>query len=647
MKSLVEPADVMTTAARMLAEHLGVDRCAYAEIIDEQIYDITGDYTRGVTSIVGQWPVVGFGELHLEMMRAGEAWVVSDVDVDPRIPSDKLAAYRATSIRAVICVPLHKQGVFTAAMAVHCKEPRVWQLDEVELVTAVCARCWEALARLAAERALALSRARLEYSTRIANVGFWYCDLPFDVLQWDARVKSHFWLPPDATVTIDRFYELIHPEDRELTRAAIDDAINGHRQYDVVYRTVDPVSGAIKAIRALGGADYAADGTPIRFDGVTVDVTEHKRVEQQLRDQDRAKDAFLAMLAHELRNPLAPLRTGIELLEQDRARVDRHLVDRALGMMKRQLGHMVHIIDDLLDISRITLGKIILDKKPVELADAIASAIETTAPLVEQAQLVLTVQLPAKPVPIDGDATRLVQVFANLVNNAAKYTPAGGSIRITGELADDRVVVRIADTGIGIPHDMLEAVFDMYTQVPGHDGLGIGLTLARRLVELHGGTIVAERVARGSSIAVTLPVAHGAAIADAPREVSAPAGLEVLVVDDNRDAGEMLGLLLEQNGNRVRVVEDGPAALRETSAHVPDVVILDIGLPGMTGYEVARAMRDARVSSTLIALTGWGADRDRQQAREAGFDHHLVKPVDFAALAKILEAVKANPTTRG
>ncbi|MFT3694615.1 MAG: ATP-binding protein [Kofleriaceae bacterium] len=494
----------------------------------------------------------------------------------------------------------------------------------------------------AAERALALSRARLDYSTRVANVGFWYCDLPFDVLQWDERVKSHFWLPPDAVVTIGLFYEIIHPDDREMTRAAIDGAIGDHRQYDVVYRTVDPVSGAIKSIRALGGADYADDGTPIRFDGVTVDVTEQKRVEQRLRDQDRAKDEFLATLAHELRNPLAPIRSGLDLLELDRSSVH---ADRAIATMKRQLGHMVRMVDDLLDISRVTLGKITLEHARVDLKDAIASALETTRSLVDRAQVTVHTELPDRPLLVDGDATRLAQVFANLVNNATKYTPSGGTITLSATVADERVVIRVSDTGKGIPHDMLESIFDMFTQLGKsidrqHDGLGIGLTLVRKIVELHGGTVVAEPVAHGATIAVTLPLAIASVASFSPPKVIERTGLDVLVVDDNQDAGEMLGLLLEQRGNRVRIADDGPTAIDEAKKQAPDVVILDIGLPTMSGYEVARAMRAAGIRSTLIALTGWGADRDRAEARSAGFDHHLVKPVDFAKLTAILSVVK-------
>ena len=643
MQACVTPSEVMTTAARMLAEHLDVDRCAYAEVIDEQIYDITGDHTRAGASIVGRWPISSFGDVHLETMLAGKAYVVADVDRDPRILPEHLPAYRATGIGAVVCVPLHKQGVLTAAMAVHAKGPRDWQPAEVELTATVVARCWEALERARAQRALAVSQARLAYSARVGNVGFWNCDLPFDVLQWDAQVKAHFWLAPDARVTIELFYERIHPEDRQPTRTAIDQAITNHETYDVVYRTVDPASNAVKFIRALGGADYGSDGTPIRFDGVTVDVTKQKNDEQRLRDQDRRKDEFLATLAHELRNPLAPIRSGLELLAHDRTS-DRST--RALAVMDRQLGHLVRMVDDLLDISRITLGKITLARSRVNLRTIIEAALETAGGLVDRGRLALEVDLPAQPLLVDGDATRLAQVFANLVNNAAKFTPPGGSIKISATREGKNVVVRVSDTGVGISHDMLDSVFDMFTQAGrsldrSNEGLGIGLTLARRIVELHGGSAMALPVERGATIAVTLPLSEMAEQPESPvPSPRATTHLDVLVVDDNLDAAEMLGMLLEERGHRVRLAPDGPSALRESAAQAPDAIVLDIGLPGMSGYEVAKTLRASGFGATLIALTGWGAQRDLDAARAAGFDHHLVKPVDFLKLANLLAELR-------
>lgn len=518
---LLHPDQVLAVTARLLAEHLGADRCAYAEVEDERVFVITGDHSDGVPSIVGRWDVAAFGPECVRQMLANEPYVVPDTDFDPRIGPVDLPAYRATEIRAVVCVPLHKDGVFTAAMAVHQKTPRPWTADEVELVRIVVDRCWEALERARAARALEDSRARLDYAVRLSGVGFWYCDLPFDELVWDDRVKEHFWLPPDARVTIETFYDRMHPDDREPTREAIEASIAHHTPYDVDYRTVDPATGAVKWVRALGGTTYGPDGTPVRFDGVTLDVTAKKRDEErlarlygELRDQDRRKDEFLATLAHELRNPLAPIRTGLEVLrlagDGDRGRKTRE-------MMERQVTHMVRMMDDLLDVSRITRGQIALRPERVDLRTVLDSALETSRPLLEAAGHGFETLLPPGPLPLDVDPTRLGQVLSNLLNNAAKYTPAGGRIVLTAERDDGEVVIRVTDNGAGIPADMLSKVFDMFIQVGqsidrAQGGLGIGLTLVRRLVELHGGTVTADSPGpgQGSTFTVRLPAPSNA-----------------------------------------------------------------------------------------------------------------------------------------
>ena len=647
----VDPAEIMQTAARMLAEYLDVDRCAYASVLDQQVFDITGDWSRGVPSIVGRWDVAAFGPACVAHLQAGTPFIVEDADADPRLDGS-LDAYRATEIRAVICVPLHKQGVPTAAMAVHQKVPRAWTPFEVDVTTAVVARCWEALeraaitgTRAAAERALAEHRARLDYAVQLSGVGFWYCDLPFDELLWDERVKAHFWLPPDARVTIELFYQRIHPDDRERTRAAIDAAIGSHTTYDVIYRTVDPASGAVKHIRALGGSAYAADGTPLRFDGVTLDVTE-------LRLQDQRKDEFIATLAHELRNPLAPIRTGLDLLTMA---TDPAVAGRAITMMKRQLVHLVRMVDDLLDVSRITHGKVALVVTRTDLRDLLDAALETVRGAIEAAGHAFTVELPDGPLPLDVDATRLAQVFANLLSNAAKYTPRHGHLRVRATReADGWLRVDVADDGIGIAAEELPRVFELFTQLGqsidrANGGLGIGLTLARRLVELHRGTLTATSAGPGQGSTFTLRLPLAAALAApltadrSPPPVTGVRRRRVLVVDDNQDAAEMLALLLERDGFETRVAHTGPEALDGAATLAPDVVLLDLGLPGLDGYEVARRLRAdrSRTQPVLVAVTGWGSDEDRSKSRAAGFDHHLIKPVDHARLVELLAALSA------
>lgn len=946
IQPLHDPAEVVAVSARRLAEHLDADRCAYAEVEDEAVFVVTGDHSRGVPSIVGRWPVAAFGAVCTQHMLANEPCVVHDVAADPRLGPD-LAGYRATDIQAVICVPLHKDGRFTAAMAVHQKTPRQWTPQEVQLVRTVADRCWEALERTrvartlresearyraiveatpecvklvaadgtllqmnpaglrmveaddasevlgrsvynviapedrasfrafneqvcrgagaslefeivglrgtrrrmestavplagpdggfahlavsrditrraATERALADSRARLDYAVRLSGVGFWYCDLPFDELIWDARTKEHFWLPPGATVTMETFYARIHPDDREPTRLAIEASLAGRGPYDVDYRTVEPTTGAIKWVRALGGACHSADGKPTRFDGVTVDVTARKLAEQRLaralerereqgrllrqiadaslaihsagslervlqvtaeqarrhlgaerafasltlgedriqtssgvsvdpthapalaelalevcrrnrplrltraelaahptiqrhgpaasprgwlaapfighdgenlglvqlcdkddgaftdsdesvlvqlahiasvaienarlnaalRDQDRRKDEFLALLAHELRNPLAPLRNGLEVL---RLSEDATIRGRSQAMMDRQLGHMVRLIDDLLDISRINRDKLDLRRARVALADVVRNAIETARPVLDAARHALVVSLPPGPVELDADETRLAQVFSNLLTNSAKYTDPGGRIELSARREHDRVVVAVRDSGIGIPASALPGVFDMFSQVDGsiersRGGLGIGLALVKGLVEMHGGTITAESegLRRGSTFTVRLPLLtsaeqHDAPASPDPRPAPRPTR-RILVVDDNQDAALTMADMLELLGDEVRTAHDGVHALALADAFRPEIVLMDIGMPHLNGYEATRRIREQPWGKvmTIVALTGWGHETDRARSRAAGCDGHLVKPVSLDDLEVLLAAPRPD-----
>lgn len=374
---------------------------------------------------------------------------------------------------------------------------------------------------------------------------------------------------------------------------------------------------------------------------------ERRAAEAALKDADRRKDEFLATLAHELRNPLAPLRNGLHLLRS--AGSDPHSVERVRTLMERQVHHMVRLVDDLMEVSRITRGKIDLRKERVDLAAVVQSAVETSTPLIESSGHRLTVVFPGEPLQLEADPVRLAQVVTNLLNNAAKYTGRGGEISLSVSRLESRAVVSIRDSGIGIPPGMISRIFDMFTQVDGADGrcnggLGIGLTLAKHLVTLHGGSIEArsEGLQRGSEFVVSLPLAmQPESLAEAPGHSSPDdslATLRILVVDDHRDAAESLTLLLRCLGADVRTTDNGADALRLIEDYSPAVALLDIGMPGMNGFEVARRARRERAGrdAVLIALTGWGQEGDRRRSREAGFDHHLVKPVDLAALQALL-----------
>jgi signal transduction histidine kinase len=412
-----------------------------------------------------------------------------------------------------------------------------------------------------------------------------------------------------------------------------------------------------RAVQA-GAQDYLIKG---QVDGLMLAramryALERGRIEEELRrraeqlaEMDRRKDEFLATLAHELRNPLAPLRSSLTILRMSGQ--SGPAAERIHEMMERQINHMVRLVDDLLEVSRITRGKIELRKERIELAAALRSAVETSRPLVEAACHQLAISVPPEPLLLEADPVRLSQVIANLLNNAAKYTEEGGRICLTARREGGEAVVSVRDTGLGIPAEMLPRVFDMFAQVDrtlkrSQGGLGIGLTLARTLVEMHGGRIEArsDGPGKGSEFIVRLPLAaenspsgeaRGRAGGEQPAALSQR---RVLVVDDNRDAADSLGMLLEFLGADAHVVYDGPSALQALHIYRPAVVFLDIGMPGMDGHEVARQMRQVSEfrDVMLVAMTGWGQEEDRRRSRAAGFDHHLVKPVGADALQALL-----------
>ncbi|MBC7975917.1 MAG: PAS domain S-box protein [Myxococcales bacterium] len=366
----------------------------------------------------------------------------------------------------------------------------------------------------------------------------------------------------------------------------------------------------------------------------------------EVKESNRRKDEFLAMLAHELRNPLAPIRNMLEVLK--RADGNGDLVQPALSTMERQLRHMTRLIDDLLDVSRISQGKISLRPETVELAAVIRQAVEATRPANEAAQQELTVTLPTRPVYARADPARLAQVLGNLLHNASKFSRPGSQISLTAEQRGRDLVVTVKDTGIGISSELLPKIFEMFAQGDqtlerSHSGLGIGLTLVRRLVEMHGGTVHASSAGpdRGSEFVVHLPVLiEESAVPTPTPTVDAPAAAarRILVVDDNHDSAESLSMLLELTGNETRVAFDGMEAVSAAASFRPDVILMDIGLPTLNGYEAAAQIRREPWGKAmmLVALTGWGQDEDRRKSVAAGFDAHLVKPVNFATLAKIL-----------
>lgn len=514
--------------------------------------------------------------------------------------------------------------------------------------------------RVAIERQLARERNQLETTLRSIGEGVIVTDAAGRVRTLNAVAEVLTgWTQEEA---LNRDLREVFAIVNEFTRVPVD----------------NPVERVLLTGRIVGLANHtlliARDGTerpiddsaaPIRdadgsLHGVVLifrDITEQKRwlheleaTNAELAEADRRKDEFLAMLAHELRNPLAPLLSGLELLERDPKQV------HVLATVKSQVKHLVGLVDDLLDVSHMLRSKISLKREIVSIQDVLQRTLAELAPAIQARSHMLDVELPGPDVLVDGDPVRLVQTFSNLLGNAVKYTPHGGRIEVRSQRHPGEIRIVVRDNGIGIEPDLLPHVFELFTQAEqtmdrSDGGLGIGLTVVRNLVELHGGWVAAqsEGWGHGSEFIVSLPVANAAAVVD-PRKsgTTPPSPRRILVVDDNEAAAELLSLLLETLGNQeIRVASDGDDALAQAAAFRPELVILDIGLPKMDGYEVARALRrDERFRETfIVALTGYGSSEDRKRSFEAGFDAHYVKPLSLENLVALLESIRPPAQT--
>jgi PAS domain S-box-containing protein len=494
--------------------------------------------------------------------------------------------------------------------------------------------------------ALRVSDERYKLVMRGSSAGLW---------DWDVRTDTVFYAPrlrellgydvsefPDVA---DSMRRIMHPDDRESAREALRQHLSNGLPFAVESR-LRPKSGEWRWFQLTGMAEKDAEGRAFRMAGSVIDVTERKQVEQALQESSRAKDEFIATLAHELRNPLAPIRTGLEILKRDTG--NGPVAARARETMERQLAHMVRLIDDLLEISRISSGKIRIARERVQLSQAIAAAIEISRPMIDARHHRFDVEPAPREIEMFADGTRIAQCLGNLLHNAAKYTPEGGRIGLRALQEGAWAVIEVSDTGVGIPEAMLEQVFSIFTQVGrtldrSQGGLGIGLYLVRSLVELHGGTVVARSagVGQGSTFTVRLPCLPEPQQPSRPLPAdepgSAASNLKVLVVDDNVDAADTLTAMLELTGCEARSVNEGKAVLPAAREFGPDVILLDIGLPDISGYEVARRLRaDEELGRVhVVAVTGWGAEDDRRKSQEAGFDEHLTKPVELASLQAI------------
>lgn len=583
--------------------------------------------------------------------------VIEDIELDSRDVRYREIA-RAAGFRAVHSTPIStRSGETLGVLTVYFRTRRRPTESEIQLANVCALHAADAIEAAKARQALQESEQRFRNMADHAPVMIW-------VTEADGRCtflgKSWYEFTgrtPESAMGFG-WIEAMHPDDRLTARDRFLAASDDHLPFRQEYRLLGN-DGQYHWVIDAAVPRFGEDGAFLGYIGSVIDISERKKMEEALRDSqtalveaDHRKDEFLAMLAHELRNPLAPIRTGLELMRL--AGDDRNVLDEVRTTMDRQTQQMVRLIDDLLDVSRITRGRVELRKCRVELASVVESAVETALPVIEELQHDLHVDLPERPIVLDADPTRLAQVIANLLNNAAKYMERGGLIELQAERDGGEVAISIKDAGIGIPAEMLSRIFELFTQVDGsiersHGGLGIGLTLVKRLVEMHGGTVTArsEGPGHGSEFIVRLPIVVGLLPGSAGglgEQVAAPGTRRIIIVDDNENAAQMLAMLLRALGNDVRTAYDGFTALELGAEFRPDVMLLDIGMPKMDGYETARRIRKQPwgVVTTLAAVTGWSQESDKRRTRLAGFDHHFVKPIELSSLQSFLAECGAN-----
>ena len=662
-RGLPDPSEVMREVVTQVGRHFGVSRCAYGEVdVDAGTVLITRGYTKDVPTVAGRYPLGVFGEPMVAQLAAGRTAVIEDVRVNPLTdapgPSHTYAQMRIVSL---ICVPLMRSHRLVAILVMCDTQPRAWLPRDAALLAQIAERTLFAVESARAAAALRESRDVLALAMAAGQMGAWSRDVVTDAVWWSPELEAIAGLPPGGFEGSEGgFYALVHEDDRVAVTTAIETALESGADYKVEFR-YRHASGQWRWMEGRGKATYGPDGAARMVYGLGMDITERRHTVEMLQEADRRKDEFLATLAHELRNPLAPITAGLHILRVTDGHGEAALEARAV--MERQVAQMVRLVDDLLDVARISTGKTELRREAMDLADAVRDAVDTSRPLVAAGRQTLDVSLPPTPIVVHADRTRLAQVFANLLNNSAKYSRPQQSIALVLERQGDQAVVRVRDAGAGIHPDSLSGIFDMFRQAgrsgsrsPG--GLGIGLFLVKRIVEMHGGSVEAHSAGsgRGSEFVVRIPALQ-AKLDDVAPAASGPvptvaAPRRVLVVDDNEDAATLLSMTLSIYGHDTRIAHDGPQAMDAAAAYRPDIVFLDIGLPTVDGYDTARWIREQPWGKDLllVALTGWGHTADRRRSREAGFDHHLVKPADPITIAELIasrEPANAKPASEG
>jgi signal transduction histidine kinase len=645
------PQEVVCTAMARLRERLGVARVTLAELDDHRneavLLHESGDEESRIE--IASVPLEPFAKLATES-RGGVMTVISDTRTDPQAAHLYKDWYSPQGVGAIVSAPLLENDTLVALLSAVSIQPREWSDAEIELVRSVADIVWPALEKARAGRRVTMNEERLRLAQGVAQIGTWDWDPETRRAFFSAETKDILGLTGDDATLPEEWQRNVDPQQLPSVLAMLEECTTVGKG-EIEYRYCHPTRGVRWIYHKAGLVHHAGHRHVV---GISLDVTTRRQAEEALKEVNQRKDEFLAMLAHELRNPLAPIRNAAQLLSVHGGKPE---IEWARAVIERQTGHLVRLVDALLDVSRMVRGQITLQRTPVKLADIVQTAIETSRPLIRRRKHHFAVEIPEQTVMVEGDLTRLAQVISNLLNNAAKYTDDGGHIRLDATLEGATVAIRVRDTGLGVAPNLLPHVFDLFTQADrsldrAEGGLGIGLTLVKRLVEMHGGQVEAhsEGLGRGAEFVVRLPVLAteaGHAAERAPRAVEAGPGMEgrslrILIVDDNVDAADSIAMLLSMEGHQTRTVNTARAALLAAPEFKPEVVLLDIGLPEMDGYEVARRLRAQNGSHRmrLVAVTGYGQPADRRRARAAGFDEHMVKPVEPATLQAFLRSVQ-------
>jgi PAS domain S-box-containing protein len=649
IRPLVDPHQVTSAASELFGQFLDAERVFYGELDESgEFLDIQRDWTRGVLpSMAGiRLRFIEFGAPVMEVLQAGNILAVDDV-IDNERCAPYAHAYLANGVRSFLGVPLLKDGRLKAILNVHHPTVHQWTDLEIAMADDMVDRTWAAVESARAQSRLRRERDQSQYIFDSMLEGFAVLDRHWTILRMNAEGLR--LTQTSADQVIGRNHWEVWPylkgtENEVIYRRVME---TGRTEIIENVHTLPDNSRAWMEVRVHRSLD---GGIAFFFR----DITDRKTAHEQLQDADRRKDEFLAMLAHELRNPLAPIGAAAELLQL--VRMDEARVRQTSQIIDRQVRHMTSLVDDLLDVSRVTRGLIELDSARIDISHVVADAIEQVTPLMRARHHHLGLQMTPEAPLVMGDKKRLVQVIVNLLTNSAKYTREGGQILLRTEVRNSHVLIQVADNGIGMTGELVSRAFDLFAQAErtsdrSSGGLGLGLALVRSLITLHHGTVTCESpgLGKGSTFTLCLPRLLERIEDEAPQRVhpaplQSSRSLRILVVDDNFDAASMLGMLMEAAGHEVVIEHESRHALERATSEAPQVCILDIGLPEMDGNELAQRLRASprTAGAVLIAITGYGQDSDRGQTMAAGFDHHLVKPVDTKQLAAILAEVHSG-----